>query len=379
MAALQYVDVPGYSALLLRRTYADLSLPGALMDRANDWLRPTDAKWHDKEKVWQFPSGATITFGYLETENTKYRYQGAELQFIGFDELTQFPESQYRYLFSRLRRLKDSAIPLRMRSASNPGGMGHEWVRRRFVDASEHKGVFISAKLDDNPHLDRDEYAQSLNELDPVTRAQLLNGDWEARPAGNKFKREWFAVVDAPPEGLKKVRFWDLAATEPKPGQDPDYTAGVLVGRNGASVYILDVRRDQLAPGEVERLVLGTASQDGMSVPVRIEQEGGASGKIVNMHWARSLVGYDYRGMPASGSKEVRANPLSAAAFNGLVKLVRGPWNEAFLDELECFPSSGVHDDQVDAASGAFAEVTQQRQPRIYVPTDDDEDTETER
>ena len=71
MAALQYVDVPGYAALLLRRTYADLSLPGALMDRAADWLQPTDAHWNDTAKTWTFPSGATVTFGYLETERNK--------------------------------------------------------------------------------------------------------------------------------------------------------------------------------------------------------------------------------------------------------------------------------------------------------------------
>ena len=121
MAALQSVDTPGYAALVLRRTYADLSLPGALMDRAQEWLGPTAARWHDTEKTWAFPSGATITFGYLEHELDKFRYQGSELSFCAFDELTQFTESQYRYLFSRLRRLAGSDIPLRMRSASNPG------------------------------------------------------------------------------------------------------------------------------------------------------------------------------------------------------------------------------------------------------------------
>jgi len=129
MAALQYVDMPGYSAILFRRTFSDLALPGALLERSTEWLKPTDAKWDDNKKTWHFPSGATLTFGYLEHENDKYRYQSSEFNFIGFDELTQFTESQYRYLFSRLRRLKGSEVPLRMRAASNPGGEGHEWVR----------------------------------------------------------------------------------------------------------------------------------------------------------------------------------------------------------------------------------------------------------
>ena len=125
MAALKYVHLPDYSAILFRRTYSDLSLPGALMDRANEWLRGTDAHWQDQKKTWTFPSGSTLTFGYLDNENAKYRYQGSNFDFVGWDELTQFTESQYRYLFSRLRRSAGSDIPLRMRSASNPGGFGH--------------------------------------------------------------------------------------------------------------------------------------------------------------------------------------------------------------------------------------------------------------
>lgn len=82
MAALQYVDVPGYSAILFRKTYADLSLPGALIDMSKQWLMPfvdsKEVKWSEKEKQYVFPSGATLNFGYLESANDCYRYQGAE-------------------------------------------------------------------------------------------------------------------------------------------------------------------------------------------------------------------------------------------------------------------------------------------------------------
>lgn len=208
MAALEYAHVPNYSALLLRRTYADLSKQGALMDRAKEWLSKSGATWNEQKKTWTFPSGARIAFGYLETENDKYQYQGAEYQFIGFDELTQFSESQYTYLFSRLRRLKGSDVPIRMRSASNPGGTGANWVKERFVpdeftpEHAEEERVwtkvtvdeetgqamtryFVPARLDDNPHLDRDEYEISLRELDPVTRAQLRRGDWQISVRGD--------------------------------------------------------------------------------------------------------------------------------------------------------------------------------------------------
>lgn len=186
MAALQYVDQPHYSALLLRKTYADLSLPGALMDRAHQWLAGTDARWNDTEKTYRFPSGATLTFGYLQTSNDKYRYQGSEFQFVGFDEATQFDEADYLYLASRLRKTDGDTIPLRLRAASNPGGRGHEWVKRRFIgpDAKQHGRRFIPARLVDNPSLDQATYRASLDLLDPQTRAQLLNGDWDARQPG---------------------------------------------------------------------------------------------------------------------------------------------------------------------------------------------------
>jgi hypothetical protein len=202
MAALQYVDVPSYAALLLRRTYADLSLPGALMDRLGEWLRPTAARWNNTEKTWVFPSGATITFGYLETEVSKFRYQGAEFSLVCFDELSQFSESQYRYLFSRLRRMEGSTVPMRMRAATNPGA---EWVKNRFeIDMSREELVqwtadgeraFIPARLSDNDSLDAVAYVRSLDKLDPITRRQLLEGDWDVRPEGALFKREWFQIV----------------------------------------------------------------------------------------------------------------------------------------------------------------------------------------
>ncbi|MGE5483159.1 MAG: phage terminase large subunit [Bacteroidota bacterium] len=355
MGALQYVDTPGYSAIVFRRTYKDLALPDAIMDRSHQWLGGTDAKWDDQEHTWRFPAGATLTFGYLDNENDKFRYQGAAFQYIGFDELTQFTLTQYTYLFSRLRRLEGARVPLRMRSASNPGGLGHEWVRQRFLVEGRIKGrVFVPAKLQDNPYLDQEEYLASLAELDPVTRAQLLNGDWTAKPEGNKFRREWLEIVDAAPAGIRKVRYWDLAATEPKPGKDPDWTVGALVGEKDGVYYICDIRRTRTTPRGVEALIKQTANLDSRAVEIYMEQEPGSSGVNTIDHYAREVLkGYAFRGNKATGSKEVRANPVSAAVEAGNVKLVRGPWISDFLDEIEAFPF-GPHDDQVDAVSGAF-------------------------
>lgn len=189
MAALEYVDVPNYAAILFRRTYKDLNKPGALMDRSKQWLSGTDAKWNQNDYRWTFPSGATLSFGYLQTANDKYDHQSAEYQFVGFDEMTQFAELDVLYLFSRLRRLAGSDVPIRMRGASNPGGVGHRWVKDRYIIPHEtgtmpEDRAFVPAKLDDNPHLDREDYEQSLEQLDEFTRVQLREGNWDARMPG---------------------------------------------------------------------------------------------------------------------------------------------------------------------------------------------------
>ena len=87
MAALQYADVPGYAAILFRRTFTELSLPEGLMTRSFEWLSDTDAEWHDREKTWHFPGGGTLSFGYLESKTDRFRYQGAAFQFVSFDEI----------------------------------------------------------------------------------------------------------------------------------------------------------------------------------------------------------------------------------------------------------------------------------------------------
>jgi hypothetical protein len=183
MAALQYVHVPGYSALILRRTYAELMLSGALADRSKTWFMGTNAKWNESRLVWTFPTGATIQFGYLDHEDDRRRYFGPEWQMIGFDELTQFREEDYRFMFSRLRKLVDSPVPIRMRGASNPGGRGHDWVKARFITKPEER-VFIPAKLNDNPYLDKEDYVQSLLELPANERERLLDGNWDAADDG---------------------------------------------------------------------------------------------------------------------------------------------------------------------------------------------------
>lgn len=356
MAAAQYVEVPSYSALLLRRTFPDLNQPGAILDRSKDWWSGK-AKWIEDQKAWHFPSGATIKFGYLEHEKDKYNYQGAEYQFIGFDEATQFTESMFRYLFSRLRRKKGLEVPLRIRAASNPGGTGHEWVKQRFLIEGPGKGrIFVPAKLSDNPSLDQEEYEQALNQLDPVTRAQLLEGDWDVVGSGAAFRRTWFHIIEESPVQFERiVRAWDTAATAPTQDKGADYTVGVKMGKTyDGRYFILDVIRFQGTPSDVEKMILMTARTDGQHVEIYMEQEPGASGKyVIEQYQFKVLGGYYFNGVRSTGGKPIRAKPLSAMAEAGNVAIVRGTYLSQFFDELEAFPY-GLHDDQVDAVSLAF-------------------------
>ena len=221
MAALQYVHLSGrYSAILFRRTFQDLKLEGALIPRSFEYLGNTSAKWNGQDKKWTFPTGATLSFGYLKYEKHKYRYQSSEFQFIGFDELTQFEQSQYTYMFSRLRRLETSAIPLRQWSASNPGNIGHQWVKKRFITSDNSKRVFLEAYIDDNPHLNTEEYKQSLEELDEEKKKQLLEGDWDSF-GGAYFGDLWendkqvISPLKEIPEGYRIDRSYDWGDSSP--------------------------------------------------------------------------------------------------------------------------------------------------------------------
>jgi len=423
MDALQGVHVPGYSALLLRRTYSDLALPGALMDRAHDWFAGTNARWVDKSKSWEFPTEgrqpATLSFGFMETDKDRIRYQGSELCYVGYDECTQFSERQYTYLFSRLRYNKtlkalmdadpNLNLALKMRSGTNPGGPGHIWYKQRFITNKKtrckihplYEGVdepindckscqeyhdnvwrvFVPSGLMDNPHIDHATYLKNLQFLDPVTRQQYIDGNWDVTEGGGMFMREWFTDH---PDGrqhiisektarkftfAKIVRYWDLAATKVNTiNPDPDWTAGVLLGvAIGGEIVILDVRRIRENPGKVVQFIQETAEEDlanwGEEVIIRGEEEPGATGKFVSQDLVRDhLAGYDARFSKSNGKKWLRAKPVATAAFNGNLFLVYGQWNSDFLDELEIFnPDGEGHDDQVDACSGAFKTIVKRQ------------------
>lgn len=207
---------------------------------------------------------------------------------------------------------------------------------------------------------------ETLNKLYKGFTAHGRAGQYQQRPTareGGLFKRHWFHIVKTVPAGTHAtVRKWDFAATVPhKNNTDPDWTVGLRMARVGteddARFYIEDVTRFRDTPLQVRRSVKATAVADGKAVKVVVPEDPGQAGKDQAQSRIAGLAGYDARAVreAGQGDKTARAEPLAAQLEAGNVFLLEGEWNEAFIEELCAYPRG--HDDQVDAAAGAFAEL----------------------
>jgi predicted phage terminase large subunit-like protein len=290
------------------------------------------------------------------------------MQRVYFDELQDFEWSQFEYLFQRVRANETITVPWAVRAGAMPGGVGQDWVRERFVlrgkpdankpwipDNDNNTPAFVPALSTDNPHLSRDYETKSLANLDAFTRASRGKGDWSITPDGNLFKREWFPIVERLPDLFNQsVRFWDFAATEKKPGKNPDATASVKMHICGKVIYVSDVTETFLSPGATQAMMRNTAIADGIECAVRWEEELGSSGAhATSLLQRHSLPEFNADGVRVSGDKVERAKPFSAASEKRLVYLVRGDWNQMFLTRMCGFPVGKR--DVTDATSGAFA------------------------
>ena len=186
---LRYAHRAAHRALIIRRSMPELR---ELIDKSRE-LYPKafpGCKYREVEKLWNFPSGAKIEFGFLERDADVYRYQGQAYSWIGFDEITHLPtEFSWNYLASRLRTTDSEIVPY-MRCTANPGGVGAHWVKNRYILPSDpdtsfvgKDGLtrkFIPARLEDNPFLAMDgRYEKMLKALPPTQRKQLLEGNWD--------------------------------------------------------------------------------------------------------------------------------------------------------------------------------------------------------
>lgn len=394
---LRHIANGGFGAVILRRTTPEIIREGGLWDEAGKIYPLLDGRPNSQEHSYKFESGAKITFAAMQYESDKYSWKSSQIPLIIFDQLETFESSQFFYMFSRNR--STCGVKPYIRASANPepgwladfldwwiGEDGYAIIERSGVirwmvrehdqtfwgndeaqlqsehpDSTPKSVTFILSTIYDNEiGMQKDPgYLSNLQALDNIERQRLLGdglrgGNWKIKPAAGKvFNKAWFEIVDAVPAGVGDIRFWDLAATTKK---SADYTASCKMRKVAGVVYIMDATNDQLDPARTDDAMKNTAGQDGKAVSIRFEREGGASGTRDAHYIVTMLNGYDCRGIIPQGDKLLRAKPLAAQALAGNVKLLRGLWNERWLNHMHGQPDLD-HDDEMDAASGCYNEL----------------------
>lgn len=458
-------DNPRFNSVIFRRNNTQIFTNGGLWDSAMALLPLIGAVPKKTPKPsFVFPSGAKVAFDHLERYADCLSYQGSQITFIGFDELTHFDEDVFWYMLSRNR--SDSGIPGYLRATTNPDP--DSWVRtfidwwigpdglaipersgkiRWFVRISgevvwgdsrmellqyqfegEIKSVnkdyattdemfvpdekdskiqivltpgeegvlyvtnqtrqffqwsngeyrelmppksvtFICSTLQDNAILMRNDpsYLANLKALPLVEQERLLGGNWNIRPAaGMYFPRSKVTLIDELPNDVVRwVRAWDLAGTadrkENNPEDGPAYTAGVLIGkRKNGKLVIGDVINQRLNASDVRSLVVNTARADKAAykskIRIRMNQDPGQAGVDQKENYIKLLSGFSLNIERESGSKETRAEPLSAQWINGNVEVLNAHWTSAYLAQMDGFPDR-KYKDMADASSTGFLEL----------------------
>lgn len=350
MDALRYVHLPGYACILFRRTYTDAMLPGALMDRCREWLVGTAAIWDGNNKRFVIPAEqgrSIVAFGYMDTKQDRYRYQSSEFQRIYFDELTQFEEIQYSYMFSRLRRAEKIKAPLAVRSASNPGGVGEKWVFDRFINEKKRskEARFIPASLEDNRFINAKEYILSLSHMDERTIRQLLHGEWLLPTTGIMYRLGDENIITALPDGWDDmtVEYYlgvDLGTREDKPT-----TAFCLVAtvEHDNHAYIIEEEAHAgLAPSDTAQVILAFAEKYGL-MQVVVDAGGLGGGYIAEMQdrWginaepAKKTDKLGYRKLLIASLEQGRTKLLRQGCEGLIDECSRLMWNEKGTDNAK--------------------------------------------
>ncbi|MCD8201937.1 MAG: phage terminase large subunit [Clostridia bacterium] len=416
LCPLRYKDVKDFSGAIFRHNYNQIFSPGGLWEEADKMyrgIRGSDASLTRSQ--WSFSYNGEVmsrlTFAHIERDEDVAKWQGSQICFIGFDELTHFSEKTFFYMLSRNRStcgvkpfvratcnpdanswvakfidwwLNDEGYPVPEKSgklrwfvrrdeeiiwADTPEELWERFELKTEEERQEPRSVtFIMSRLTDNTELMRinPQYMANLKALSVIERERLLMGNWKIKPsAGLYFRREQLPEKDgflpfAPKDVDRWVRCWDLAATEKTASGDPCYTAGVLMGKRRDGRYVIaDVINKQLGAGDVRSLIKQTAELDRQKygrVRVRLPQDPGQAGKAQAESFVKFLAGFDVRAERETGSKELRAEPLAAQWQAGNVSLVTAGWNESYLMQMENFPDYKFKD-MVDASANAFSEL----------------------
>lgn len=417
MEPLRYKAVKGFNAVIFRAQYTDIVKSGGLWEESekmygqikNATPRIVDKQWVFRDKAGNVVS--KVTFSYVNEQNYN-TWKGSQIALLGFDELCDIPEKVFFFMLSRNR--STCGVEPYVRGTCNPdpdswvakfiewwidqetgyaiperSGVIRWFVRRDeqiyWADTKEElweqfdlkteeekaeprSATFIMSNIYDNKELLKinPQYLGNLKAMAEVERERFLRGNWKIRPAaGLYFNRLQVEVLET--VNLKDFQYfcraWDIAATEKKDSNDPDFTSSTLMGKRKDGLYVVfDVINVRIKAGDVEKLIKSTAASDRAAYKgmykVRLPIDPGAAGKIVADTYVKALAGYSVNAARVTGSKIARATPFAAQWQNGHVAVMAGTWNGAFFSQLEAFPE-GSHDDMVDCSSDAFNELTE--------------------
>jgi len=391
---------------VFRRNMPQITTEGGLWDTARDLYGGAAKQIIQAPLRVTFPSGAKIEFHHLQYDETVRSWDGSQIPLILFDELHHFSEQQFFYMLSRnrttcgirpyvratcnpdpdsfLRKLlswwiDEDGYPIpersgalryfvRVKNAMHWADTESELVERFVAEGMSPEEVqpksltFIPAVLDDNQALVTADpgYRANLLALPEHEQKRLLRGNWDARAkAGDLFKRADFEIVDVVPGWIEReCRYWDRAASEPsETNRDPDYTAGVKIARLSDGRHcVTDVQRFRERPLKVKQAIRAIASQE-PDVKIGLARDPGSAGVAEVEDLILHLAGHDVAAVPETQKKHLRWRRLSAQVQAKNVLLLRGGWNDDFINELEALtenPRDYAHDDQADAAAGAF-------------------------
>lgn len=444
LSAAQHLDVPGYGAIIFRRTKPEIENQGGLWDESMGLYSLPGMDGMDKDGIprgglpfvsdldWNFPNRrASIGFRAIQYEKDLNGWQGSQIPFIGFDEVTTFTRSIF--FFMNLRNRSACGVDSYIRATCNPvpeddpiGGWVHQflqwwidpetgfyiperanatrWViiqKSEFLwgdskeeliemygnpelpegheDQVKPKSVqFIPGKLSDNKAMNKINpgYRASLEMLDDHLRQRMLEGNWNAKQlSGTFFKIGKCEIVDEVPANLTYCRGWDLAATDGA----GDFTAGPKMGVDPNGVYyIVDQRRGRWETFARDEIIKTTAAADGYECQQRFPEDPGGAGKSEGARIQRMLRGY-YVTLdsthPTKGNKAMRARGLQSQFNAGNVKMLRAPWNGGLLQRMDAFETKGVPDDEIDGLSTSFSGLSRPK-PQAALGTSDNEKKE---
>ena len=416
LSALRYKNVKGFTCTIFRKNFKQIFAQGGLWDEAgNVYSGIKGAQKKIGDATWTFSNSegeicGKVSFAHIERYEEVDSWQGSQICFLGFDEVTHFDKRTFFYMLSRNR--STCGIRPFVRATCNPDAnswvadfiswwidqdTGYaipersgvlRWFMRRgdeiyWADTkaelieqfnlktpeemAEPKSMtFIASSIYDNQALLKvnPQYLANLKSLPTVERERLLNGNWKIKPAaGLFFKRSQVGsfLTVIPDDVVQWVRCWDLAATEKTDYKgNPAYTAGVLMGKRRNGRYIIaDVINRQMAASDVRQTIMLTAQRDSAmyrNLTIRLPQDPGQAGKEQAESYIKFLSGYNVTAVIETGSKESRAVPLAAQWQAGNFDLVIADWNESYLLQMENFPD-GQFKDMVDASANAFTQL----------------------